>query len=398
MVNSSGSGAKEGKASGASSEADLRQGGFMRYGKLVAAGLMTVLAACWVLTIAASGGGATGRRLKVGWVIGKDTTDTAVILHTKNGGRKWTVQGDNTQWTGYGGNDISAVDCKTAWAAIGNGVDGMILHTTDGGRNWVIQAIPGGVGPVKQVKGFSRKIAWAVSLGGTVLHTVDGGQTWNVVPHPEAPIVQVNRMDVRGRRNADIRIVDHEGGKWGMIHSTDNGATWRKEFVDYDEPGGKIPGLHMVAAHSRRIAWCTAWSSAELFRTTDGGQTWKSLGTFAPANDVDDMASPSRRTIWAVQNIGGYSGGAIFHVRLKKNGNLKVRRYDPSNHTQVFEGLSCSDDRHVVAVGLRAFGVPTTVPRGIIAKTSDGGKHWKVQDLPVDDVAFWKVSFVGARR
>jgi photosystem II stability/assembly factor-like uncharacterized protein len=371
----------------------------MRNGKIVAAGLAAALVAWLMLTAAASGGGAAGARMRVGWVIGKDLSSTAVIVHTKNGGRTWTVQGDNTRWTGYGGNDISAVDRKTAWAALGNGSDGKILHTDDGGKTWVEQDIPGGVGPMKQIKGLSRHIAWAVSIGGTVLHTVDGGRTWDVVPHPEAPIGQVNRMDVRGRRNADIRIVDEQGGRWGMIHSTDNGATWRREFVNYDEPTQSIPGMHMVASHSRRIAWCMPWSSGELFRTRDGGETWSDIGYISHgSNDFDDMASPSRRTIWTVKNIGGDSSGIIYHVRLKRNGDLKIRQYDPSNHKDIFEGVSCTDDRHVVAVGWRAFGVPTTVPRGIIVKTTDGGKHWKVQDLPVDDVAFWKVSFVGARR
>lgn len=52
--------------------------------------------------------------LKVGWVIGYDENN-AVILHTKNGGRKWVVQG---KWPSNGSNclRISAVDKQTAWA------------------------------------------------------------------------------------------------------------------------------------------------------------------------------------------------------------------------------------------------------------------------------------------
>ena len=55
--------------------------------------------------------------LKTGWVIGDDETGTAVILHTKNGGKTWRVQGDNSKWYGYLSCDISAVDGQTAWAA-----------------------------------------------------------------------------------------------------------------------------------------------------------------------------------------------------------------------------------------------------------------------------------------
>ena len=372
----------------------------MKLNRAVLGVATAVLAVAWASGALSSEGSpekeAEWRRMEVGWVIGTDPTQTAVILHTKNGGKTWTVQGDGTRWVGYTGYDISAVDGRTAWAALGGISDGKILHTTDGGKTWTEQAIPGGLGPMKQIRGLSRRIAWAASLDGTVLHTTDGGQTWNVVPHPEAPVTQVNRMDVRGLRNADIRIVDEKGGRLGMIHSRDNGATWRQETVDYSPGPPQIPGLHMVAAHSRRIAWCTSWDSAELFRTDDGA-TWTSLGTFSGPNDIDDMASPTGHTLWAVQNLSGNSGGAIFHLRLKKNGDLAVRRYDPT-HQHIFEGLSCSDDRHAVVVGSRAMGVPTTVPMGVILKTSDGGKHWKNQAVPVSDVAFWKVSFVGAWR
>jgi len=334
--------------------------------------------------------------MKVGWVIGSDTNETAVILHTVNGGKTWSVQGENSQWQGYWGSDISAVDGKTAWAALTGTAGGKILHTGNG-RDWYEQALPGGVGPIKQVKGLSRHIAWAVSLDGTVLHTVDGGRTWEVVPHPDVTIGQVNRMDVRGRRNADIRIVDEQGGRWGMIHSQDNGETWRREFVDYDPGPPVIPGLHMVSAHSRRVAWCASWFSGELFRTKDGGDHWESAGTISGPNDLDDMASPSSRTLWTVQNLSGNSGGRIFHVRLKKSGKLVVHAFDPT-HQHIFEGISASNDRHAVVVGSRAVGVPESVPLGVIVKTSNGGKTWTNQPLPVDDVAFWKVSFVGAWR
>ncbi|MEI6423053.1 MAG: hypothetical protein WCP55_12605 [Lentisphaerota bacterium] len=41
-----------------------------------------------------------------------------MILHTANGGVEWTVQGNNSLWKNHTGNDISAVDDQTAWAAL----------------------------------------------------------------------------------------------------------------------------------------------------------------------------------------------------------------------------------------------------------------------------------------
>jgi len=92
----------------------------------------------------------------LGWAIGWRSDDTAAILHTRNGGKTWVEQGDTTLWTGMSGNDISAVDPWTAWAALasaaGSDGAGAILHTTDGGANWRIQALPEGVND--GVKGF----------------------------------------------------------------------------------------------------------------------------------------------------------------------------------------------------------------------------------------------------
>ncbi len=127
-------------------------------------------------------------KLIQGWVIGYDPTETAVILHTGDGGSAGVEQGDRSLRTGFIGLDISAVDGQTAWA---------------------------------------------VSLGGTVLHTESGGARWKVVEHPWIPITQVNRMDVLGLVNADIRIVDFRGGRWRMIHSPNNGRiwSWKVSFV-----------------------------------------------------------------------------------------------------------------------------------------------------------------------
>ena len=38
------------------------------------------------------------RHLTTGWAIGNDKSRTAVIFHTRDGGRTWREQGDNIQW------------------------------------------------------------------------------------------------------------------------------------------------------------------------------------------------------------------------------------------------------------------------------------------------------------
>ena len=269
--------------------------------------------------------------LKIGWVIGHDENN-AVILHTKNGGRKWVVQG---KLAGYDGNDISAVDRQTAWAALGSQDlnSGIILHTTNGGATWTEQKLPEGVDAIKGIKGLTRHEAWAVSLKGTILHTTDGGNVWNIVEHPDFLINQVNRMDAIGYR--DLRTADRSGkntgriyanvwiadelgesdGHLGMIHTLYNGEIWRQEYIPCKN---SVCQVHMVSAYSPRVVWAAAWVDGTLYRTLDGGETWNTIDAGIGPNDIDDMCAYSADKVWLVQYQGTLTGaGYIYHVSLE---------------------------------------------------------------------------------
>jgi photosystem II stability/assembly factor-like uncharacterized protein len=346
--------------------------------------------------------------LQVGWVIGYDENDTAVILHTKNGGRKWVVQGDNTKWTGYTGNDISAVDELTAWAALGSDTSGIILHTTNGGATWTEQRPLGGVDAIKGIKGLTRHEAWAVSIGGTILHTTDGGKEWNV-EDSGIDITQVNRMDAIGYRdvrttdrsgkntgmiNANVWIADEYGeedGHLGMIHTLYNGDIWRQESIPCTNPISC--NVHMVSAYSPRVVWAAAWGDGTLYRTVDGGEIWEDVAQTGSANDIDDMCAYSTGALWLVQ-YQSTNTGLIYHVSLESGDPVEQFVPVPGYN---YEGLTCVNDQTALVVGYTDLADPP-LQRGIILVTKDGGKNWEIQPTPVDDVKFWKVSFVGARR
>lgn len=350
--------------------------------------------------------------LRVGWVVGnadgKELQSTVSILHTRNGGRKWVEQADRTKWEGYNATDVSAVDRQTAWVSLSSLLleNGIILHTTNGGVTWEQQKMPDDVDGIKQIKGLSRLEAFAASYGGTVLHTTDGGESWNIVEHPDILITQVNRMDVIGcvdprdqtrpakdrlMSNANIWIVNREdGNNYGMVHSLYNGVLWREEFIPFPHPTSRV---HMVAAHSPRVAWAAAWYDGTLYRTLDGGANWEAAAVISGPNDFDDMCSPSQDTLWTVQNQ--QTAGEIFHARVPVDGSKPaIGHWDPV-HGYLYEGLTCMDDQTALVVG---FTLNPSLPRGIILSTTDGGVNWKRHVAPLDDVWAWKTSFVGARR
>jgi photosystem II stability/assembly factor-like uncharacterized protein len=326
-----------------------------------------------------------------GWAIGKDPDGTAVILHTNNGGITWEVQGDRSLWKEHYGADISAVNERTAWAALGPTASegGMILHTSNGGSTWNVQVLPQDIPEgVKGIKGVSREEAWAVGLSGPVMHTADGGETWEIVPTPGIAFRQVNRIDVRGN---DIWIADFGNGENGMIHSPDRGLTWRQEYL----PGvAARHGPMTVSIVSAQVAWTSVNMQGELYRTLDGGLTWKiDAPDLSGPNDIDDVCAVGANESWAVQNTSG--GGIVMRVKVVGNEITKSVWYFPE---YVYEGISAFDEQRAWIAGYRAMSSPVELPKGSILYTNDGGETWGSQRLPVNDVDLWKLSFVGACR
>jgi photosystem II stability/assembly factor-like uncharacterized protein len=337
-----------------------------------------------------------------GWAIGSDVTGTPAIVHTADGGQTWEVQGDLTAWKGSPPNDISAVDDRTAWAALGSADEepgGAILHTTDGGATWASQPIPAGLkGGIKSIKGLSRREAWAASLGGTVLHTTDGGATWNIVPHPTVPIYTVNRMDAIGN---NVWIADCEGPDpmGAVVHTQDGGNAWRAEPLRFGDHNDKRDSALTVHAFSPEAVWASgsllyAAPNPAFYRTLDGGLQWNLVISVGASNHLDDICAAGPDDVWGVMNTSGQ--GVIWRVHVAPDGKPAATNVSPKGLAHVTEGISCLDTRVAWVAALQEAPDPTK-PLGIILHTTDGGKTWVQQAAPTH-VGYWKISFAGARR
>ena len=341
-----------------------------------------------------------------GWAIGwsndnATSLSTVKILKTADGGASWTLQTSPAECTGYYGNDISAVTRHVAWAAVGGlDLEGGILHTVDGGTVWTLQPLPDGMTSrhIKSIKGLSCTRAWAVSLLGDVLRTDNGGRTWQLVPVRTAagdviPIAQINRLDTLGQ---DIWIVDVLGGAQSVIHSADNGRTWRQETLPGME--GQSSGAIVISAVNSLFVWAAMNQTGQLWWTTNGGQSWnKSSDTLAATVDYDDICASSTSVVWIAINGDGWSGGFTARVTVT-DGSFESNLVH--QYPYMMEGVAPMDDEKGWAVGQKMAAKEPDLPMSAIFYTENGGTTWQSQPLPADahDVTLWKVSFVGALR
>ncbi|MEK9138570.1 MAG: hypothetical protein AAB393_15715, partial [Bacteroidota bacterium] len=190
-------------------------------------------------------------------------TAREVLTRTTSAETTWTVQPSGTTANLYA---VDAVSRNVAWAA---GANGVVLRTTNEGAAWLDAHISGG--DVVTVAGLDENnaIVGTVSASGSrIWKTTNAGLTW------------VARDS--GRQYYNLQMVTSTVGYCAaghvlggeLIKTTDGGDTWRSVLV----PGAI---LDMFWYDTGR-GWCLL-SNNVVFRTTNGGATWQFSLTTLPA-------------------------------------------------------------------------------------------------------------------
>ena len=166
----------------------------------------------------------------------------------------------------------------------------------------------------------------SVSYGDGVYKSVDGGRTWENVGLKKSEHIGKILIDPR---DSDTVYVAAQGPLWapggdrGLYKTTDGGKTWKPVLTISENTGvtdvvmdPRDPDVLYAAAYQRRRhVWTliNGGPEAAIHKSTDGGATWKKLTAGLPRVDMGRIGlalAPSKPdTVYAVIEASGDAGG-----------------------------------------------------------------------------------------
>jgi len=198
-------------------------------------------------------------------------------------------------------------DPNVLYAGVGRprwGKDGQgrIYRSGDCGESWSVCTPPGTlpdraiVSDIEAARGEQPHVLAATDQG--IYRSDDGGQTWakssNGLPHDDVLELAISpsRPNVA---YATLRTTARDGQPWngGVVRSEDGGRTWELRAEGLPKRVGKSTEASEMTSCRKEIVvdptdsdiayvGDTAWVSAGVYKTIDGGRHWESCGYRRP--------------------------------------------------------------------------------------------------------------------
>ncbi len=268
-----------------------------------------------------------------GWIVGDNLSWTNSCFRTVDGGVTWTQMNilAGSQWS-----HVDFVSPTRGWV----GAWGNLYVTNDGGTSWSQQTF-GVVDRIDSMDFFDANVG-VLSSAGALRRTQDGGQTWSVVHGHEA--FAIEWLDA----TTVIASTISSGGP-DFARSTDAGLTWQTI---------QVPGVNLQSPV--RVDATTVMAGdydADLYRSTDAGQSWSKVWNGLKAANMNDgvFISPT----------DGFMVGSGNLIYRTSDGGL-TWSYASNGFGMEFEDVKMFDSQR----GLVAGG------GGTVMRTVDGGVTW----------------------
>jgi photosystem II stability/assembly factor-like uncharacterized protein len=324
---------------------------------------------------------------------------TGRIFQTLDGGVSWKLVAED----GRGVNQLYFVDADHGFA-VGSG--GLFLRTVDGGQTWTPHALTNPPIDFRSIRCATTQLCVLVNVnGGTLVRTTNAGETLGTVITPSTDPVFAAAF-------ASPTVVSAAGANGTTVRSADGGAT-------FAPIGGRLPGSYAAirAGGVPRAAFAAGRAGA-LAKTLDGGASW-TRGDVPTTADLSDVSFPTVEIGYALDLDGGVFRTANGGETWKTLGTGSTRRpaavYAPSAEVALVVGLrgirrsvdggeTFAQVRAPAVLRAELFGAAPAGPRAIFAwgrsrlvRSTDAGRTWRALPRPSGAGAIAQASFSSAR-
>ncbi|MFI9150551.1 WD40/YVTN/BNR-like repeat-containing protein [Streptomyces sp. NPDC053367] len=217
---------------------------------------------------------------------------------------------------------------------------------------------------------------------GAILRSADRGRTFK---RTELPFKLGGNEDGRGAGERLAVDPAHHGTlllgtrKNGLWRSTDHGVTWKQissfPVKDGASSGAGVAFVTYGPAGSRTVYAGVADSSTSLYRSTDGGSTWRAVpgGPTGQLPQHGVLSGDGSLYLTYTDDLGpnGVTGGSVWKYTP---GSGAWRNVSPSRGSYGFSGLAV-DPRRPATVMVTTLG--RWWPEDEIYRSTDGGTTWK---------------------
>ncbi|HLJ79114.1 MAG TPA: hypothetical protein VKT75_16960, partial [Acidobacteriaceae bacterium] len=284
-------------------------------------------------------------------------------------------------------------------------VDGGVWKSTDYGRTWfpifdhedtqsigaiAIAPSSDNIVYVASGEGLHRP---DLSVGDGIYRSDDAGKSWTHLGLRDGQQIPALAVDPTNPNRVFAAVLGHPYGpnsERGIFRSDDGGKTWKKVLYKDDRTGGSDVVLD---PKNPRVVYASLWEDTlgpwedgnqysgthgGLFKSADGGNTWKQLTNGLPADlvQINVTVSPARTSrLYATLSTkveGGYASGR----------GLGVYRSDDAGAS--WQKIT-DDPRPAMKIGGGDLSVPVADPQDpdtvyvtsiVTVRSTDGGKTW----------------------